>query len=201
MVVSRENGDRLANLGLCPGETIDHLLDSVRGLQAERLVGDVRDSKRHGDLPGRSRPRQPPSTDLRTESRLGTVAATTAASRPATAQLASSSQRSNHCDRLPTHSSTIIANKGRRRQRREPVRRHAGPLDELRERQQQKHQSVVEVVGCRERAQINERAHMQSDERGRWRPSSHRLAERGGGGLRTAIAAAMKPSGTRRAVA
>ena len=39
-------------VGLCPGEAIDHLLDSVRGLQTERLVGYVRDSK-HWDLCGR----------------------------------------------------------------------------------------------------------------------------------------------------
>ena len=57
-------------------------------------------------------------------------------------------------------------NKGRRRQRREPVRRHAGPFDELWKGQQQKHQSVIEVVGRRERAQVDERPRVQSHERG-----------------------------------
>ena len=33
VIVPRENGDRLADLGLCPGQAIDNVLDAIRSLQ------------------------------------------------------------------------------------------------------------------------------------------------------------------------
>ena len=122
--------DRLTEFGLRPRQAIDHMLDAIRGLEAERLVRDVRDAERLHRSTGADRPNgHVAEQHCEATRRLGTVAATTAASRPATAQLASSSQRSSRSDRLPTHSSTRMRDERNRRQRREPVRRHAGPFD------------------------------------------------------------------------
>ena len=53
-VVPREDGDRRTNLGLCVGEAINHMLDTVGGLQAERFVRDMRDAERHPQLLART---------------------------------------------------------------------------------------------------------------------------------------------------
>ena len=164
VVVSCEHGDRLANAGLCPGKTIDGMLDAVRSVQPERLISDMHDSEGHRTYGCTPTEATSPSTDLRTEFRLGSVAARTAVSRLATAQLASSSQRFNHCDRLPTQSSTTIATRVAAASDESRCARHAGPLDELWQGQEQEHQPVIEVVGRRERAQVDERTRVQSHE-------------------------------------